>query len=440
MANEIEKVNSIDIADIEKIMGRDDDDTDKLGGLEFEGVFVDPYTGNRLVSQGTGARYSIWGCAWVGSYGTANTWVGFDNSAGDQYTKNITQKSPFTGADASHTGDMEWGKQDCGVACNGTTMISSGGYGGPTEPDMIAEMPHYDWEGTMGPYVVGSIEYITSSSGGNADEWGQVHHWDVGYPGYPSGHFMTTARFYYGSNAVGEDGSTGYYAGGSGRWSPARVSTNEIWKTSISSASNSVDWGSNLASAATDGMTGMSGITSGGAETRWIIMGSNIHTDNTTYFTFASSSSGSAHGDLLENQGYSGYTGDFRATGSNGTTGLIMGGSNQEDSNPDWQGFPGNTIQYLSFSSTNHAAMWGDTSLISYGYTGRSCNGQYLEAYTAILYKDRPDDDEQAVTPRTGQADRVSLVSAGNASVNGSQLGIAYNHQNTCHNGGTGSN
>ena len=75
--------------DIEKIMGRDDDDLYKLGGLEFEGVFVDPYSGTRLISQGTGARYNIWGAAWVGSYGQGSGWVGFDNTAGDENTKNI---------------------------------------------------------------------------------------------------------------------------------------------------------------------------------------------------------------------------------------------------------------------------------------------------------------------------------------------------------------
>jgi len=427
MANEIEKVNSIDIADIEKIMGRDDDDLYKLGGFEFEGVFVDPYSGSRLISQGTGARYSIWGGGYVQA---GANWIGMDSSG---YVSTIAQKNPFNGTDATHTGDMDWGKSSCGVASNGTTQISSGGFNSPST------VPGWgNWVAPSGPYVVSTIESLNSSTGGDAGEWGDVHH----YVEYGGGE---TKEMYFGMNAVGEDGSTGYYAGGSARWS-SYGSTDEVWKISLSSQGDSVDWGSNLSSPAGKGMTGMSGYTSGGADTRWIMMGGDVHTDNTTYFTFASSGTGSAHGDLLETAPYANgnpseyYYGNKRATGSNGTRAVIMGGSNLIDTNPTWYQYIGNTIQYLTFASTSHAQMFGDTSLISNGYNGRAANGQYLEAYTAVLYKDRPNDDEQATIPRTTAADRVSMVSTGNASAHGAHLGIVYGEMDNCHNGGTGSN
>jgi hypothetical protein len=430
MANEIEKVNSIDIADIEKIMGRSDDDTDKLGGLEFVGAFVDPYSGSRLISQGTGARYSIWGGGYVQS---GANWIGMDS---DGYVSTIAQKNPFNDSDATHTGDMDWGKSACGVTSNGTTQISSGGFNSPSSAAGWG-----DWVAPQGPYVVSTIESLNSSTGGDAGEWGDVHYYEQDYPGQSG-----PGRFYFGMNAVGEDGSTGYYAGGSGRWSPGRTTTDEVWKISISSQSDSVDWGSNLSSAQTGGMTGMSGITSGGADTRWIMMGGNWTSDETRYFTFASSGTGSAHGDLIETHAYANgnpssyYYGKNKATGSNGTRAVIMGGSNQIDTSPEWYSWIGNTIQYLTFASTSHAQMFGDTSLISSGYNGRAANGQYLEAYTALLYKDRPDDDEQAVTPRTTAADRVSMVSTGNASAHGAHLGVVYGEMDNCHNGGTGSN
>ena len=46
MANEIEKVNTIAIADIEKVSGRTDDNIEKLSGLEFTG-FVGDWKGTR---------------------------------------------------------------------------------------------------------------------------------------------------------------------------------------------------------------------------------------------------------------------------------------------------------------------------------------------------------------------------------------------------------
>ena len=391
-------------------------------------VFVDPYTGTRLRSQGTGARYSIWG----GGYISAGSWWTGMSAAG--YVDTIAQKNPFTDATASHTGDMDWGKASCGVASNGTTMISSGGFNDPFESGVLNQ---WGWSGSMGAYVAPTIENLNSSSGGNAGTHGDVHYFELGYPGQSN----DTRKFYFGSNCVGEDGATGYYAGGSGRHSPGRASTDEIWKTAISSASDSVDWGADLSSAVSTGMHGASGYTGtqGTLDTRWIMMGASSNSDDTKYYTFASASSGSAHGDLIETEGYN-MSGRRNAVGSNGTRAVIMGGSNTVDSSPAWQGYIGNTIQYLTVASTSHAQMFGDTSMISDGYNSRSCNGQYLEAHTANLYQDRPNDDTMLSTPRVATCDRVSLASTGNASANGNHLGYVYSEMDTVHNGGTGSN
>ena len=53
MANEIEKVNTIAIADIEKFNGKTDDNIEKLNTLDFEGLDSTFYGGTAVITMGS---------------------------------------------------------------------------------------------------------------------------------------------------------------------------------------------------------------------------------------------------------------------------------------------------------------------------------------------------------------------------------------------------
>ena len=420
--------------------------------MGFGGVgptaFVDPYSGTRLRSQGTGARYNAFG----GGYGT------YDGSSG--YGTEIYVKNPFNGTNVAKTGNMEFGKVDCGVASNGTTIISSGGWSEPSSTVPIAEGDRdHNWANDgSGPYVVPKIEYITSSSGGNAGDWGDVHHYTEGYPG-DTGE-TADDEFYYGANAVGEDGATGFYACGNGRYSPGRAFTNEIWKISIASASDSVDWGSNndYWKSYCTGISGYTG-TQGTLDTRWLIMGgakrdvtatssgsTTTYLEEVRYYTFASASSGDVFGNphnTLYNMG--GY---YKTTGSNGTRAVAMGGGNVVDKDSggspgaggdtggEWQSHQGNTIEYYTVASTGNATMFGDMTHTYMKGNGQACNGQYLESWGGYKYNDRPNDNAGGTNHTI--VNQISIATTGNAVVNGAH--IASGNSDIGNNGGTGSN
>ena len=106
MANEIEKVNTIAIADIEKIMGKDDDDIEKLSGFEFTGATPDFF----------GVRFIIAG--------------GYLYPAGDGNAykkKRIDYKASTSSGNASDFGDLtEEVGYGAGVT-NGTRFVQFGG-------------------------------------------------------------------------------------------------------------------------------------------------------------------------------------------------------------------------------------------------------------------------------------------------------------------------
>ena len=52
MANEIEKLNTIEIADIEKFNGKTDDNIEKLNAQEFTGVSIPGWAGTRAILFG----------------------------------------------------------------------------------------------------------------------------------------------------------------------------------------------------------------------------------------------------------------------------------------------------------------------------------------------------------------------------------------------------
>ena len=405
-----------------------------------EPPFVDPYTGTRLRSQGTGARYNAFG-------------AGYDATS-DGYSPRVYVKNPFNGTNVAITGDMHMGKTECGAASNGTTVISSGGVLDPADTSGM-----HDWaDDGSGPYVISRIDSITSSSGGNAGNWGDVHYFTEGYPG-DTGE-TADDHFYYGGNAVGADGATGFYAGGSGRFSPGRAFTNEIWKISIASESDSVDWGSNNDYWKSN-LTGISGYTGtqGTLDTRWLIMAgakrdvtatssgsTTTYLEEVRYYTFASASSGDVFGNphnTIYNMG--GY---YKTTGSNGTRAVAMGQANVVDKDSggspgpggdtggEWQSHQGNTIEYYTVASTGNATMFGDMTHVYFKGNGEACNGQYLESWGGYKYNDRPNDTAGGAQHTI--VNQVSIASTGNATVNGAH--VAGGYMSVVQNGGTGSN
>ena len=413
--------------------------------MGFGGVgptaFVDPYSGTRLKSQGSGARYNVFGGAYVGP----------------SYSKGIFVKNPFNGTNASETGELEFGKTEVGVSSNGTTIIGSGGL---NEPSYSSGM--HDWaDDGSGPYGVAKIEYITSSSGGDAGDWGDVTTFTLGYPG-DSGETADDEMRYTG-NCVGADGATGFYAGGSARFSPGRAFTNEVWKISLASASDSEDWGSNLDywkshQTGIDGYTG----TQGTLDIRWLMVGGTRRDVDATsagstttyfsevrYFTFASPSSGTDFGDPIPRyDGSTLYSGKALVTGSNGTRGIAMGRSNNVDVDSGgspgtggdtggaWQGNQGNTIQYWTIASTSNATMFGDMTVVYREAGAQASNGQYMESWGGYKFNARPNDTSGGTTHNI--VDQISIASTGDAVVNGAHAisGEMY----ICQNGGTGSN
>ena len=438
---DVEKFMALDSGDVEKVMGIAKADIQKVMGLSL--AFVDPYTGTRLRSQGTGARYNVFG-------------GGYHASAGN-YDDGIFVKNPFNGTDASETGELEWGKSEVGVASNGTTIIGSGGFSDPSSTSGM-----HDWaDDGSGPYGVSKIEYITSSSGGDAGDWGDVHYYTEGYPG-DTGE-TADDHMYYTGNAVGADGATGFYQGGSARYSPGRAFTNEVWKISIASASDSVDWGSNLDywwqyQCGIDGYTG----TQGTLDTRWLVLRgarrnvtatssgtTNTYESEVRYFTFASPSTGTDFGDPIPRyDGNASFSGWALLTGSNGTRAVAMGRSNNVDVDSGgtpgtggdtggaWQGNAGNTIQYWTIASTGNATMFGDMTVVYHEAGGQACNGQYLESWGGYKYNARPNDNADGT--KHNIVDQISIASTGNAVVNGAHAISA--EMFICQNGGTGSN
>ena len=405
--------------------------------------FVDPYSGTRLRAQGTGARYNAFG----GGYGS------YGGSSG--YGNEIYVKNPFNGTNVAKTGEMLMGKIDCGVTSNGTTVISSGGY---NEPQYTSGYGNWADDGS-GPYVVSRIDYITSSSGRDAGDWGDVHYYNSGYPG-DTGE-TANDEMYYGSNGVGNDGAYGFYAGGNARYSPGRAYTNEIWMVNLASAQNSTDWGSNndYWKQQLCGISGYTG-TQGTLDTRWLLMAgakrdvgvdsvgsTNVQLEEVRYYTFASASSGDDFGNphtTIYNMG--GY---YKTTGSNGTRAVAMGLANTVDvdsggspgtggdTGGEWQSYQGNTIEYYTFASPGNAAMFGNMTHVYAASNGQACNGQYLESWGGYKYNDRPNDAAGGTNHTI--VNQISIASTGDAVVNGAHL-VATKMSNAAQNGGTGSN
>lgn len=106
MANETEKVNTIAIADIEKISGKTDDNIEKISGLEFTGAVPD-WKGSRAILMG----------GW------------FYNASGSARSAiSVQYKTLSSDANTSDFGDLATAKENAvGSGSNGTRVVMGGG-------------------------------------------------------------------------------------------------------------------------------------------------------------------------------------------------------------------------------------------------------------------------------------------------------------------------
>jgi len=174
MANEVEKLNTIEIADIEKVNNLSDDDIEKINTLEFTG-FTPPAWGNtRAVIAGgsssgtndlTRIQYKTVGaeataenfddlqtsrarhqCA--GSNGTRGIFGGGGGLSGESIVRGVTDADYMTIAtegSAADYADMDTGATyggKCG-ASNGTLLFSAGGYDGVSDPVAYIDFMEY---------------------------------------------------------------------------------------------------------------------------------------------------------------------------------------------------------------------------------------------------------------------------------------------------------
>ena len=137
MANETEKVNTIAIADIEKISGKTDDNIEKISGLEFTGTPPD-WKGSRAILMG--GRF-------------------YDSGGSTASAVSVQYKTLASDANTSDFGDLAASKSDAaGSGSNGTTVVMGGGttWGSPTVTNTQ------------------TIDYVTAASTGTFGDAGDL--------------------------------------------------------------------------------------------------------------------------------------------------------------------------------------------------------------------------------------------------------------------------
>ena len=157
MANEIEKVNSIAIGDIEKVSSRTDDNIQAINSLEFTGS--SPYTAHVFTSTGelnvsSGGEAQILVVGGGGSAGVSNT-SSYDDPAGAGGAGGFRVLS-MTLADSTYYKAVIGGEE-----ATSSFQILSGGSGSPASGYATA---HTDSAGNT--LVAGSGNEYTSAEGG----------------------------------------------------------------------------------------------------------------------------------------------------------------------------------------------------------------------------------------------------------------------------------
>ena len=336
MANEIEKLNTIAIADIEKFNGKTDNNIEKLNAFEFTGT-VDPlFAGTRaVIAGGTGGTHAdqntiayktLGASADTVDFGDLQSYRSLMNGAGSNISRAIFAGGLSTGdgsssviygvtdtdyitvgstGDATDFGNLQTARAygTGGGASNGTLLFSTGGGN---------QLPGESF------VTLNSMEYFTIASTGT---------------GTDAGNLSATN-----SNNTQTDGNTRYISAGGG--DASTVDTMEY--NDFSTSANVSDFG-DLGAAAKKG-------SSAASVTRAVFQcglydGSN-GTNVMEFVTVASTGNATDFGNL--------DTGVEEAGGtSNGTLGEFFGGTNSG-------GTGQNVCQKITIASTGNASDTGD--------------------------------------------------------------------------------
>ena len=139
MANEIEKLNTIEIADIEKFNGKTDDNIEKLNAQEFTGVSIPGWAGTRAILFG--------GRGTVGGTDVSTDWIEY--------------KTIGSGSNTADFGQMNTHRDTAkGTGSNGTKAIMGGGYSDPGAGSTT--------------YGVNDMDHVTVASTNNAGDFGNL--------------------------------------------------------------------------------------------------------------------------------------------------------------------------------------------------------------------------------------------------------------------------
>lgn len=241
MANEIEKVNTIEITDIEKINGKTDDNIEKLNTLEFAGL-----------------ASTFYGTTAVITMGTTRTEV---------MSNRMEHRTIGSSSDAADFGDLQSiRKEGTGAGSNISRGIFAGGL-------------NYVAATNTTIYGVDDTDYITVGSAANAQDFGNLHE--------PKA---------YGTRGGCSNGTLLFSAGGYGN--STRYDTMEYF--TIATESDGTDGGKDLAGAGnaktqftgTDGLT--KGLIAGGKDASFVSV------NTIQEFTFSTSANTEDFGDLSQ--------------------------------------------------------------------------------------------------------------------------------------------
>ena len=335
MANEIEKLNTIAIADIEKFNGKTDNNIEKLNAFEFTGT-VDPlFAGTRaVIAGGTGGTHAdqntiayktLGASADTVDFGDLQSYRSLMNGAGSNISRAIFAGGLSTGdgsssviygvtdtdyitvgstGDATDFGNLQTARAygTGGGASNGTLLFSTGGGN---------QLPGESF------VTLNSMEFFTIASTGNGTDAGNL-----------------SATRYYNTQT---DGNTRYISAGG-----SDTAVNIMEYNDFSTSANVSDFG-DLGAAAKKG-------SSAASVTRAVFQcglydGSN-GTNVMEFVTVASTGNATDFGNL--------DTGVEEAGGtSNGTLGEFFGGTNSG-------GTGQNICQKITIASTGNASDTGD--------------------------------------------------------------------------------
>lgn len=189
MANEIEKVNTIEITDIEKFNGKTDDNIEKLNSLEFVGVVNPLFAGTRGVVGGgedEGTKLNIIQYKTIASdantsdFGDLNYYAFGMAGAGSNITRGIFtggSRASSAGGSSSDSNDADYitvGSTGNGTDFGNLNDAARQGFpgGGSSNGTLLFVAGGFQYSGSL--TSLNRMEYFTIASTGNGTDAGNL--------------------------------------------------------------------------------------------------------------------------------------------------------------------------------------------------------------------------------------------------------------------------